>query len=165
MVGRYRCQMHQVPVAKLCQSHQNATGETKAQSQISPVIFIIPLPGLRTSPRWQPFCTGLQPLVLHMNCPDACGFDGEASTFARSGKSPFPFGASRFAVGFLISIFSQVLSSPTSYPGRQVIFIQCSPSALNPWSQISGQMRAGLLLTASSASALATFTSSVMPAC
>src|ERR1700687_785749 len=48
-----------------------------------------------------------------MICPDACGFAGAASAFARSDLSRF--GSSRFAVGFLTSIFSQVLSSPTSY--------------------------------------------------
>src|SRR4051812_23684782 len=50
-------------------------------------------------------------------------------------------GLSRFLAGFFTSIFSQLPSSPTSYPARQVIFMQRSPSAWKPVSQISGQIR------------------------
>jgi len=39
-------------------------------------------------------------------------------------------GASDLAARFLLSIFSQVLSSPILYPVLQVILTQLSPSAL-----------------------------------
>ncbi len=58
---------------------------------------------------------------------------------------------------------SHLLSSARCDPGSQTIWMQVSPSGLNPRSQDRGRTRPGLLLTTSRASALATLVSSRMP--
>src|SRR5258708_35519450 len=77
----------------------------------------------------------------------ACGDSvdgGSAGLVAALGSSERPrcvLSSSRFD---FFAILSQVLSSPISYPGRQVILVHASPSSLHPFLETNGQMRAGL---------------------
>src|SRR5258708_4683578 len=67
-----------------------------------------------TRPSLHPLRTGRQPPVLQTTCPEACGFDGAASTFERSCFSRRACGSAPFLGGVFTLIFLQVLSSPTS---------------------------------------------------
>ena len=114
--------------------------------------------------RWHPRSTGRQPPRSHTIWPDglpALACAGGRSRTTRAGRSSRP----RLADGGSRGLrFSHSLSSLRNEPAPQVILTQRSPSALEPYSQISGQTRAGLDLIASSASRLASFTSSPVPA-
>jgi hypothetical protein len=105
---------------------------------------------------------------LKPSCPGAIVLSTKLEAFSTSAPSldrcgsPSLAAVSRPEVCFFGCNFSQFpLMRP--YPAPQVIFVHWSSSATNPVSQIKGQMRAGLLLTASSASLLANLVSSFMP--
>ena len=72
---------------------------------------------------------------------------------------------SRLATGLRACRFSHSLSSLRNEPSPQTILLQRSPSASKPCWQTSGQTRDDFSLMVSSASRLASLTSSRVPAC
>jgi hypothetical protein len=105
-----------------------------------------------------PLAIGRHPCILQRICPDAWDLGLGDSDCACS-----RLGLSRLVGDRWRSTHS--LLSLSTKPASQLILTQLSPLALELCSQMSGQTRADLLFTASSASMLATFTSSFIPAC
>ena len=112
-------------------------------------------------PTRQPFLTGRQPCWLQRICPDASGLAvSDCTCFRTSGLRS---GSRRTAAG-LSRFFSHSLLSFRKRPAPQVILTHVSLLALKPWLHTNGQMRTCLALMASSASRLASFVSSFIPA-